>query len=579
LKLPFQRCHRRLLFVLAGTLGSLAAAGAASAAAPASFFQGLPASGNTELQTQRTNAVAAPLPDGKILIAGGEYSDTSHHVLRSAEIFDPDTSTFTPLPAAGNTEMNTARSGAMAAPLPDGRVLIAGGSDGSVRLVAAEIFNPADDTFTPLPDATDSLLHTPRQFGVAAPLPDGRVLITGGDDGGDGLASAEIFSPATMTFTALPDSGSTAMQTRRDGPAAAVLHDGRVLIVGGQNQDDNESRTGDVFDPTTNTFSPLPLGSHMAQARLEPVAATLPDGKVLIAGGFTASDGYLRSSELFDPATNTFAAGPDMGIEREGAVAATLNNGRILVASGYLFLSAANTSDWLQSAELFVPAPEARATGGDFGSQLVGTSSIVQTFVVTNIGSQPLDISAATLDASGNPSDFTVADDACAGESLLYKQSCTIGVRFTPSAAGARSARIDLSDNEQTPMTIALSGTGSVPGSGGSGGGGSSSSQHKPSQVDVLTCQAAHRRGHRGAVLSCTSKLVGGKVKLTKTTIRATLRRGRVVYATGSATAHGKKLTLNPRRTLRHGSYALTLKSPRRHGHRAITTSQTLTIR
>lgn len=583
--LTFQRRLRRLLIVFGVVLGSLLVAGTASAVAPVPFFQPLPASGNTQLQTPRTNAVTAPLPDGRILIAGGEYSDTSHHVLRSAEIFDPATSTFTALPASGNTQMNSARSGAMAAPLPDGRVLIAGGFDGNVRLIAAEIFNPANNTFTPQPDGTDTLLHSPRQSGVAAPLPDGRVLIAGGNDGGDGLTSAEIFSPTTMTFTALPNGGKTRLGTLRDGPAAAVLNDGRVLIVGGQNQDDNESYTADIFDPTTNTFSPLPEGSNMTQARFQPVAASLPDGKVLIAGGFNANDGYLKSSELFDPATNTFTAGPDMGTMRKGAVAAGLNNGRILVASGFFFLDASNLSVWLQSAELFVPAPEARTTGGDFGNQAVGTSSITQSFVITNIGSQPLNISAANLDPSGNPGDFTVASNACTGVPLGYKQSCTLGVRFTPSRAGTRSAQIDLADNEQTPTTIALSGTGAEPPSsstpGGSTSGGGSSAQRKPGQVAVLSCKSVRRRGHKIAIERCTSKLVDGNVRVTKTTVRATLGRGRVLYASGSATRHGKKLTLTlrPRRSLKHGSYVLTLKYPRRNGHRATTTKQSLTIR
>ena len=52
-------------------------------------------------------AVAAPLPDGDVLIAGGQSANNV--LLRSAELFDPTTNTFTKLPASGDTELTVAR--------------------------------------------------------------------------------------------------------------------------------------------------------------------------------------------------------------------------------------------------------------------------------------------------------------------------------------------------------------------------------------------------------------------------------------------------------------------------------------
>jgi hypothetical protein len=63
----------------------------------------------------------------------------------------------------------------MVANLPDGKVLVAGGYDGTDRLASALVFNPSTGTYT----ATGSM-NSPRQGAAVAPLPDGRILIAGG---------------------------------------------------------------------------------------------------------------------------------------------------------------------------------------------------------------------------------------------------------------------------------------------------------------------------------------------------------------------------------------------------------------
>jgi hypothetical protein len=87
--------------------------------------------------------------------------------------------------------MATARTRYAVALLPDGRVLIAGGHDGSGKtLASAEQYDPSTGTFTP----TDSLAAA-REYAVATLLSDGRVLITGGTAGKTSLASAELYTP------------------------------------------------------------------------------------------------------------------------------------------------------------------------------------------------------------------------------------------------------------------------------------------------------------------------------------------------------------------------------------------------
>ena len=118
--------------------------------------------------------------------------------------------------------------------MPDGKVLVAGGfGNGGGPELTAELFDPATDTFTALPASGNTQLQAARFPAVAASLPDGQVLIAGGQNGGAGVQSAELFDPAADTFTALPASGNTELQTARSGAVAAALPNGQVLIAGG----------------------------------------------------------------------------------------------------------------------------------------------------------------------------------------------------------------------------------------------------------------------------------------------------------------------------------------------------------
>jgi len=267
----------------------------------------------------RSGHTATLLPNGNVLIAGGMRRNQDFY--KSAELYDPATRKFQ---ATG--EMNERRVSPIAVLLGSGKVLIAGGWVGHGCTNSAELYDPAIGKFASIA----SKMTTVRGDARGTLLADGDVLITGGadHDSPSGIASAEIFHPASMSFVAV---GS--MHFARVAHTATALGDGRVLIVGGRGEKVNA--VAEVYDPKTRRFSDT--GSLMT-ARYKHTAGLLRDGRVLIAGGSDERDwsGNLSSAEIYDPRTGKFSAAPSLNEKRfklpEDAV--QLPSGRLLIAGG-----------------------------------------------------------------------------------------------------------------------------------------------------------------------------------------------------------------------------------------------------
>ena len=213
------------------------------------------------------------------------------------------------------------RTGAAAVALPDGRVLVTGGSVDGVATDSIVFFNAADGART----AAGRLL-APRAGHTATLLDDGRVLIAGGTV--DGLVSAdlEVFDPSTGISTL-----AASLAEPRSGHSAARLPDGRVLIAGGTGVDGVLDTTEVVDAAQASVLTTWRMGSRRTGAS----ATALLDGRVLIAGG---NDGTqdLASAEIFDPWTQTFeAATTSLSVARSGHTAVLLpDNNSVLIAGG-----------------------------------------------------------------------------------------------------------------------------------------------------------------------------------------------------------------------------------------------------
>jgi hypothetical protein len=108
---------------------------------------------------------------------------------------------------------------------------------------------------------------------------------------------------------------------------ASLLPTGNVLVFDGFADAPNSQR---VWNPATNTFVAVPYGVNIFCAG----HVNLPDGRVFIAGGHVSADVGLPATTIFDPATSTWTAAPDMTVARWYPTATQLPNGKVLVFSG-----------------------------------------------------------------------------------------------------------------------------------------------------------------------------------------------------------------------------------------------------
>ena len=353
-----------------------------SLAAPASSSGFWTTTGN--LNTARAAHTATLLPNGEVLVAGGQ--DASGAALASAELYSPTTGTWS---LTGT--MATARKSHTATLLANGEVLVVGGIGNSNPqapcLATAELYNPSTGRWTPMGNLT-----TARFLHGATLLQNGHVLVAGGDicwgysGGSSPGTNAEIYDPSKGTWTV---TGS--LNYPRAGAQLILLQNGEALVAAGSNSGgaqgtaelfsngrwnltanlyfccyhnrDNAAllTNGDVviyganlpsyasefYDPSTNVWERT-FGQNYGNLRFGPLAP-LANGKVLLGGGAPKYGKVSSASMLYDPSTNYWTLTGGLNQPRSAHTLTLLLNGHVLAAGGV------GVSGLLSSAELYAP--------------------------------------------------------------------------------------------------------------------------------------------------------------------------------------------------------------------------------
>jgi len=218
----------------------------------------------------------------------------------------------------------------------EGKILFAGGildnkpSNYSGRVT--ELYDPVSNSFE-----VGAAMNTGRNNHTATVIPSGanagKILLVGGWTDRTvkkdvsipvSLASTELYDAATRSF-AQPNMTATLKAARAFHTATVISlgpNAGGILIAGGQRDDENPLSSTEIYDPATNSFKPGPaMHSPRSQHAAIVIASGSNAGKILIAGGmelgcYSVKRGcapvLLSSTEIYDPTTNTFTPGPEM---------------------------------------------------------------------------------------------------------------------------------------------------------------------------------------------------------------------------------------------------------------------------
>ena len=250
-------------------------------------------------------------------------------------------------------KMNCARAGHTATILQDGTVLLVGGVNSIGSLASAEIYNSGSLSLCS-PMAQSRYGHTATLF------TDGTVLVAGGSGTKDGwawkIASTEFFYSPSKSFQPGP-----MMTVKRCHHTATLMEGGWVLLAGGVDGVTGALKTADLYDPTTKTFATIP--SPMRSERSGHTATLLKDGTVLISGGMSQSSiRGTNTAEIYSPRSGVFSAVGSMAQARCYHTATLLTDGSVLIAGG--------EDDGHGTAEIYDPGAHSFMPLGPLGAMI-----------------------------------------------------------------------------------------------------------------------------------------------------------------------------------------------------------------
>jgi N-acetylneuraminic acid mutarotase len=222
--------------------------------------------------------------------------------------FDPVQGTYEALPDVPQRRDHTALVA------HDGAVYAIGGYTDTTPLDDAWRFSPRTGEWTAL-----APMSTARGSPAAAAIGD-KIYVAGGSRDEQGawtgaMSSVEVYDIPTGTWSAAPN-----MPTPRHHHGAAAL-DGRLVVVGGRNDDDLSLDVVEQFDPASGRWTRLPSLPSGAGG----VSVVVADGRIVAVGGGDDEERWLTPAAWgYDPASGTWTRLADLGVARHGHGAAAV---------------------------------------------------------------------------------------------------------------------------------------------------------------------------------------------------------------------------------------------------------------
>ena len=277
------------------------------------------------------------------------------------------------------------------------------------------------------------------------------VLITGGQDSsGNALGSAELYNPATGTFSTI-----ASLNTPREWHTASLLNNGKVLVAGGSNNTTMALADAELYDPIAGTFS---VTGSLSTGRNSHTATLLNNGTVLVGGGWDINGNVLASLDLYDPTAGAFTSPGNLSTARGGSTETLLITGTVLLAGG-----SDNNGNALASAELYQPNTLAPSGLVSITISPANTSIFVgssQQFVATGtFGDSSTQSLASATWSSSNSAIASLTNDATNfGNAMGVAQGAATVSACTGSICGSTTLTITVgSGTAPVPSITSLS--------------------------------------------------------------------------------------------------------------------------
>jgi hypothetical protein len=409
------------------------------------------------IHSSRQFLTATAFSNGKVLMAGGSAFGYGDAGLAGCELYDSATGLWTV-----TASMATPRQMHTATLLTNGKVLVAGGCTmypSTLPYASAEIFDPVTGVWS----STGSMAAA-RYNHQSVLLPNGKVLVSGGSNASSSLASSEIYDPATGAW-----SPAGSMSVSRSSTALTLIPNGRVLIGGGSGGNTSEffdiglgfapSAQPQISTATSDSAGRFSLAgsgftgiSGGSSGGFQDSATSYPLVQLRSLG--SGQTGFLLPASGTSISATAFTSVSTAGFPPGQALLTVFANG-IPSASSVVVVPQP------QSIVVEQPAGTGITNGGskDFGSVLVAATQSL-TFTIKNTGNLALNISGVGV-TGGSAADFVVNTTGMT-TSVTSGTSTTFTVSFTPAAGGARATTLQISSDDSVApfFSIALSGTG-----------------------------------------------------------------------------------------------------------------------